>query len=244
MLTCLRTLTFPILTFSDDISQSLLVQWLRRAGTQSRPSQTAKRLDQGDSSIDPRSRFRLDAIFLAMGDHRMTRMLRLCAGRGREGTSVRPHIRSVGSPIDTRGRTLFAVGYMLSIRHRFYLARDRSGASSNSKPATHALSPHLPKTSTMTSTSQPQTGRDVVLPTLDVLIQVLNIAKDACGIPPAQIALGSASTLLTMIRVCFPLHREDKPLTRIHSRTRWPTIRTTLTSGGIAGMYAKCSTGD
>jgi hypothetical protein len=48
---------------------------------------------------------------------------------------------------------------------------------------------------------QPQTGRDVVLPTLDVFIQALNIAKDACGIPPAQIALGSASALLTMIRV-------------------------------------------
>jgi hypothetical protein len=55
--------------------------------------------------------------------------------------------------------------------------------------------------STMASASQPQTRRDVVLPTLDVFIQALNIAKDACGIPPAQIALGSASTLLTMIRV-------------------------------------------
>ena len=57
----------------------------------------------------------------------------------------------------------------------------------------------------MAATSQPQKGRDVILPTLDVFIQALNIAKDACGIPPAQIALGSASTLLTMIRVCFPL---------------------------------------
>jgi hypothetical protein len=57
----------------------------------------------------------------------------------------------------------------------------------------------------MTSTSQQQKGRDVVLPTLDVFIQVLNISKDACGIPPAQIALGSASTLLIMIRVRFPL---------------------------------------
>jgi hypothetical protein len=57
----------------------------------------------------------------------------------------------------------------------------------------------------MASTSQRQKGRNVVLPTLDVFIQVLNIAKDACGIPPAQIALSSASTLLTMIRVRFPL---------------------------------------
>jgi hypothetical protein len=52
--------------------------------------------------------------------------------------------------------------------------------------------------------SHREKGRDVVLPTLDVFIQALNIAKDACGIPPAQIALGSASTLLTMIRVRFP----------------------------------------
>jgi hypothetical protein len=56
----------------------------------------------------------------------------------------------------------------------------------------------------MAQTSQPQNGRDVVLPTLDMFIQVLNIAKDTCGIPPAQIALGSAGTLLTMIRVRFP----------------------------------------
>jgi hypothetical protein len=69
----------------------------------------------------------------------------------------------------------------------------------------------------MASTSQPQKGRDVVLPTLDVFIQALNIAKDACGIPPAQIALGSASTLLTMIRVRFPLLlREDEPLTHVY----------------------------
>jgi hypothetical protein len=57
----------------------------------------------------------------------------------------------------------------------------------------------------MASISQPPKGRDVALPTLDVFIQALNIAKDACGIPPAQIALGSASTLLTMIRVSFLL---------------------------------------
>ena len=56
-------------------------------------------------------------------------------------------------------------------------------------------------------------GRDVVLPTLDVFIQALNIAKDACGIPPAQIALGSASTLLTTIRVHFTLPCEDELLT-------------------------------
>ena len=48
-------------------------------------------------------------------------------------------------------------------------------------------------------------GRDVALSTLDVVIQGLNLAKDACAIPPAQLALGSASVLLTIIRVHFPL---------------------------------------
>ena len=51
------------------------------------------------------------------------------------------------------------------------------------------------------ASSRQQKGRDGVLTTLDVFIQTLNIAKDACGIPPAQVALGSASVLLTMIRV-------------------------------------------
>jgi hypothetical protein len=62
----------------------------------------------------------------------------------------------------------------------------------------------------MSSTSQQPEGRDAVLPTLDVFIQVLGIAKDTCGIPPAQIAFGSATALLTMIRVRFPPLCEDK----------------------------------
>jgi hypothetical protein len=69
----------------------------------------------------------------------------------------------------------------------------------------------------MASISQPPKGRDVVLPTLDVSIQVLNIAKDACCIPPAQFALGSASTLLTMIRVRCPLFlNKDQVLTHVY----------------------------
>ena len=62
----------------------------------------------------------------------------------------------------------------------------------------------------MASTVHQEKGRDLVTPTLDVFIQALNIAKDACGIPPAQIALGSACTLLTMIRVHFPLYKDGQ----------------------------------
>ena len=67
----------------------------------------------------------------------------------------------------------------------------------------------------MASTSRPQKGRDGALSTLDALIQVLSFAKDSCDIPPAQIALGSAVVLLTMIRVRPPLIDEDKLLTYI-----------------------------
>ena len=54
-----------------------------------------------------------------------------------------------------------------------------------------------------TSISQRPQGRDGALTSLDVLIQVLTLAKDTCGIPPAQVAFGSAVVLLTMIRVRF-----------------------------------------
>ena len=53
----------------------------------------------------------------------------------------------------------------------------------------------------MASTSHRPKGRDGALSTLDGFIQVLNFAKDTCGIPPAQVALGSALVLLTIIRV-------------------------------------------
>ena len=67
----------------------------------------------------------------------------------------------------------------------------------------------------MASTSQQQKGRDGALSTLDALIQILSLAKDTCGIPPAQIALGSAVVLLSMIRVPLPLFRENEPLAHI-----------------------------
>lgn len=65
----------------------------------------------------------------------------------------------------------------------------------------------------MASTSQRPKGRDGLLATFDVFIQSLSLAKDACGILPAQAAFGSACVLLTMIRVRFIPFREDDPLT-------------------------------
>jgi hypothetical protein len=65
------------------------------------------------------------------------------------------------------------------------------------------------------ASSQHPKGRDGVLTSLNLLIHALNIAKDACGIPPAQIAFSSASVLLTMIRVRLYLLREGKHLTHV-----------------------------
>ena len=89
---------------------------------------------------------------------------------------------------------------------------------------------------------QQQNGRDGVLSALDVLIQALSLAKDSCGIPPAQIALGSAAVLLTMIRVRFLRILEDGHLIRTYPRTRWPTIGITSTSGKRAVTCVKCYT--
>ena len=59
----------------------------------------------------------------------------------------------------------------------------------------------------MASTSQKQKRRDRTLPALDAVIQVLSLAKDSCGIPPAQAVFGVASAILAMIRVRFtPLY--------------------------------------
>ena len=67
----------------------------------------------------------------------------------------------------------------------------------------------------MASSQQPD-GRDGVISTLDVFIQVLNIARGACGIPPAQVAFGSAGVLLAMIRVRSPLSYEDELPRHVH----------------------------
>jgi hypothetical protein len=68
----------------------------------------------------------------------------------------------------------------------------------------------------MASTSQRPEGRDGALPALDVSIQALSIAKDACGIPPAQIAFGTAHVLLIVIRVRSPLLSDDELPTDVY----------------------------
>ena len=50
-------------------------------------------------------------------------------------------------------------------------------------------------------TQQGQKRRDVVLSSLDVAIEVSNLAKEFCSITPAKPVFGSLSVILTMIRV-------------------------------------------
>ena len=60
-----------------------------------------------------------------------------------------------------------------------------------------------------TKSSKQQKRQENALSLLDVAIGVLNLAKDVCGIPPAQAVFGSVSILLTMIRVRFPPLSDD-----------------------------------
>jgi hypothetical protein len=66
----------------------------------------------------------------------------------------------------------------------------------------------------MDANSQRPKGRDGVLSSLNMAIDVINLAKDIVDIAPAKGAFGSVSALLTMIRVCFFLFREDR--LRVH----------------------------
>ena len=59
--------------------------------------------------------------------------------------------------------------------------------------------------------------RNVALSRLDGVILLLTTAKDACGVPPAQVALGSACVLLTTIKVRFFLFLVREP--RVHPFT-------------------------
>ena len=90
----------------------------------------------------------------------------------------------------------------------------------------------------MAPTPEGQKGRDGVLSALDGVIQVLDLAKDTHGIPPAQVAFDPINTFLTTIyaRVPFSLFSNDELVTEL-SRIPWPT-RITSILGHHAPKYA------
>jgi len=67
-------------------------------------------------------------------------------------------------------------------------SRSQSVCKESIVNSAHALFSHIPPMSAVASTSRQPKGRDVVLPMLDVFIQVIGIAKESWRIPPAQIA--------------------------------------------------------
>ena len=62
----------------------------------------------------------------------------------------------------------------------------------------------------MAPTSQRQKSRAGVFPELDAAIQDLNLARDTCSVPPAQVAFGSTSDLLVSTGVCSLTFHGDK----------------------------------
>ena len=56
----------------------------------------------------------------------------------------------------------------------------------------------------MDATPQQPKGRDGVISSLNLTIEVVNLAKEVASIPPAKIVFGAVSILLAMIRVGFP----------------------------------------
>ena len=62
----------------------------------------------------------------------------------------------------------------------------------------------------MTDNSQRPKGRDRVLPALNMAIDTLSIAKEATNTTPVNPIFGSVVVLLTMIRVCPFLFRDER----------------------------------
>jgi len=58
----------------------------------------------------------------------------------------------------------------------------------------------------MAANSQRPRRQDGVLSTLNVAIDVLNLAKEVSSVTPAKAVFGSVSVLLTMVRVRFALY--------------------------------------
>ena len=61
----------------------------------------------------------------------------------------------------------------------------------------------------MTDNSQQPRERNGVLSSLNMAIEGLNLAKELASATPAKAVFGSVAILLTMIRVSFPLFRDE-----------------------------------
>ena len=69
----------------------------------------------------------------------------------------------------------------------------------------------------MATKPQESKARDGLLSSLNAAIDALNLAKEISSATPAKAVFGSVSILLTMIKVCGLLFRDNEFLNRIRS---------------------------
>jgi len=69
----------------------------------------------------------------------------------------------------------------------------------------------------MQAKSQQPKGRDGVISSLNIAIEGLNLAKEVSSVTPAKAVFGSASALLTLIKVCSLLFCDE--VTQTHMWT-------------------------
>ena len=118
----------------------------------------------------------------------------------------------------------------------------QQGPESSSQPACRTAFSQLPRVPTMATKSQRPKGRDGVLSSLNKAIDALDLAKETTGMVLAKTTFGSASNLLTTIRVSFLLVYACRLLANPY-RTLWPTRRAMSNWGLSALASAKPLTG-
>jgi hypothetical protein len=92
---------------------------------------------------------------------------------------------------------------------------------------------------TMAKNPPKKNGRDRTLAALDAFIKILDVAKDGCGIPPAQAVFASVSALLTIIRVRLPHIQRTRGSNSRRPRTRRLISKTTLSLRSPAHVCVK-----
>jgi len=105
-------------------------------------------------------------------------------------------------------------------RHLYY------GLGSSSQLSRRATFSLLPCISTMIAKFQRPKGQDGVLSSLNMAIDVLNLAKEVSSITQTKAVFGSVSILLTMIKVRFPLFCDET--LQVHTQLGFGGQRTGL----------------
>jgi hypothetical protein len=83
------------------------------------------------------------------------------------------------------------------------------GSGYSSCPADHNVSSYHVDFEPMAPNAQQQERRDIAISSLNLAIEVSNLAKEFCSITPAKPVFGSFSVILTMIKVRFFLRCVD-----------------------------------